>query len=115
MSGLTENLPVLVMLMVTNGVLAALLLGLLAAAGVYAARRRQWGDPRRRRVALLGLVVGAIAGVVLAFAMFGGGPDDLGYWLDWAFLACLAAGAGFYTALLAYLMAPLSNPQAGGD
>jgi len=115
MTGLTENLPVLVMLMVTDGLLVAILLGLLAAAGAYAARRRQWGNHRRRRVALVGLVVGAVAGVVLAFAAFGGGPGDLNYWVDWAFLACLAAGAGFYTALLGYLMAPVSNPEAGSD
>ncbi|RPI44679.1 MAG: hypothetical protein EHM59_12195 [Betaproteobacteria bacterium] len=66
----------------------------------------------RCRLASIGFALGVAAGLVLAFAIVGGGFGDLRYWLDCVFLAAIALGAGLYVALLAYLGAGRTNRSA---
>jgi len=70
--------------------------------GLWGLRAGGWGDVRRLRAAGAGFAIGAVAGGFALFALIGGAPDDLRYWVDWAAFAVFAAGAGVYIALLVY-------------
>jgi hypothetical protein len=110
MQGLLENLPVVAMLLwAYAGWLAAAAL-LLALSALQAARRGAWLDARRRRAATLTFLAALPLMAALAFALLGGGPGDMGYWLDWLFLGAICAGGALYAALAAYL---LVLPAAG--
>jgi len=113
MAALKDHLAVVLMLL--GEIWPWALVAILVPAGLALWRMRHggWSDARSGRAALLGFFLGAIGGTFAAFALVGGAPADLGYWLDWAFLLVLAAVAGAYGALLAYLAMPPAGPQRG--
>lgn len=106
MRGVMENLPVLGMMAIQNAVWVALGMMLLALCLLLAWLRGGWSDRRRWRI---GAAVFAGALPVAGFAalfILGGTPADMGYWLDWFFLAAISTAVAFYAALLAYLVVP---------
>ncbi len=103
MQGILENLPVGLMMVIEAWPLALLAAGLPLLLWIVALRRRGWCARNRRLGALGGGVLGLVLGPLLAFAVIGGGPGDLRYWLDWLFLATVAGAVALYSALLLYL------------
>jgi hypothetical protein len=105
MQGLIDSLPVGLMFMLGHWPFAAAAAAVLVAGVIVAASRGRWCDARRRRVAGVTFIVMIPVAAFAAFRYFGGGPGDLRYWLDWAFLAAVVIGVAGYAALLAWLFA----------
>jgi hypothetical protein len=106
MQGILENIPVALMAMLMDWPLVAVMLGLPAVLAIIAWRRGTFRGKACWPWVSAGFVAGALLGPPLLPGVMEGGFAALGYWLDWAFLAAIAAGAGLYLALIIYLVMP---------
>jgi len=103
MQAVTDHLVVVLMAMLMDWPIWCAILAAPVLLALISLRYGGWSDRRRLRAAGLGFAIGAPLGAFAAFAIIGGTPDDLHYWVDVLALAAIALAAGAYAALLAYV------------